>query len=103
MRIFHVIAKKDMQPALPHSSEWPKLLGYSFKDNFLYLAEGAGHGSAANDMPEAKAKRPEWLELFIALDAVWFLNLINNTTFVDEQDLIHTLTKLIGHPETLEF
>ncbi|MHC8394212.1 hypothetical protein ACYZT8_11210 [Pseudomonas sp. LB3P93] len=103
MRTFYVIAKKDMEPTLPHSSEWPKLIGYSYKDNYFYLAEGKGHGFAANDMPEAKAKRPEWLELFTVLDILWFIDLIDNTSFVDEHDFLIQLKKLIGDPEIIEF
>jgi hypothetical protein len=103
MRIFYVIAKKDMEPTLPHSSEWPKVIGYSYKDNYFYLAEGKGHGFAASDMPETKAKRPEWLEIFTTLGMLWFIDLIDNTNFVDEHDFINRITKLIAPPEIIEF
>jgi hypothetical protein len=103
MRTFHVIASKDMEPNLPHSSNWPKVIGYSFADNYLYLSEGKGHRFAANDMPESKAKRPEWLEIFTALDATWFLNMIDNTNFTSETDFREKLTAHIGNVDTIIF
>lgn len=94
-----MIARKDMEPNLPHSSNWPKVIGYSFKDNYFYLSEGKGHGFVANDMHESKAKRPEWLEIFTALDSTWFLNMIDNTNFTSEKDF---LDKLTAHTEKVD-
>ncbi|MGA3828081.1 hypothetical protein [Pseudomonas chlororaphis] len=103
MREFYIIAKKDMTPELQHSSEWPKLVGYSYQDNYFFLSEGKGYGLGANDMPESKAKRPEWLELFKALDIVWFFDFIDNNTFFDEDDFAKKLKKMIGDIETIRF
>jgi len=103
MRTFYVIARKDMEPNLPHSSNWPKIIGYSFVDNYFYLSEGKGHGFAANNMPESKAKKPERLEIFTALDSAWFLNLIDNTNFASEKEFLDKLTAHIGNVETITF
>lgn len=103
MRKFYIIAKNDMEPNFPHSSDWPKVIGYSFADKYFYLSEGKGHGFAANDMPESKAKRPEWFEIFSALDALWFLDLIENTGFTGEKEFLGRLTSIIGPVDTIDF
>lgn len=103
MRTFYVIANKDMEPNLLHSSNWPKVIGYSFADNYFYLSEGKGNGFAANDTPESKAKRPEWLEIFTDLDVTWFLNMIDNTSFTSETDFREKLTAHIGNVDTILF
>lgn len=101
MKTFCIIAKNDLEPNFPHSSSWPKVIGHSFADNYFYLSEGKGHGFAANDMPESKAKRPEWLEIFSALDALWFLNLIENTHFASEKEFLDKLTAILGSIDTI--
>jgi hypothetical protein len=103
MRKFYIIAKKDMEPNLPHSSSWPKIIGYSFVDKYFYLSEGKGHGFAANDMPESKAKRSEWLEIFSALDALWLLDLIDNTNFTNEQNFFDKIMATLGSMDTIDF
>lgn len=103
MRTFYIIAKKDMEPNFPNSSSWPKVIGYSFVDKYFYLSEGKGHGFAANDMPESKAKRPEWLEIFLALDALWFLDLIDNTNFTSEKDFFDKIMSILGSVDTINF
>ncbi|MFW9080185.1 hypothetical protein ACOI9X_13045 [Pseudomonas sp. P2757] len=103
MRAFYIIAKNDLEPDFPHSSSWPKVIGYSFTDKYFYLSEGKGHGFAANDMPESKAKRPECLETFSTLNALWFLDLINNTTFTTEEEFADRVTAIIGSVDKINF
>lgn len=103
MKTFYIIAKNDLEPNFPHSSSWPKVIGYSFIDKYFYLSEGKGHGFATNDMPEAKAKRPEWLEIFLALHALWFLDLIDNTHFTSEKEFLDKIMSILGNVETINF
>ncbi|BBN65863.1 MULTISPECIES: hypothetical protein [Pseudomonas] len=102
MRAFYVIAKKHLEPTLPHSSKWPKLIAYSYKYNLFYLAEGNGYGFAANDMPESEIKEPRWRDTLTTLDALWIIDFIDNNKFHDEEDFLEKLKTVIGTPEFIE-
>lgn len=103
MRIFYVIARRDMEPNFPHSSNWPKIIGYSFEDKYFHLSQGKGHGFAANVMPEWKARRPEWTEIFTTLDSTWFLDMIANNNFSSEKAFLEKLTAHIDNVDTIGF
>lgn len=98
-----MIARKDMKPNLLHSSNWPKIIGYSFEDNYFHLSQGKGHGFAANVMPEWKARSPEWTEIFTVLDSTWFLDMIANNNFSSEKAFLEKLTAHIDNLDTIRF
>ncbi|MCD5989316.1 hypothetical protein KDX30_15550 [Pseudomonas sp. CDFA 553] len=102
MRVFYVIAKKDLEPTLPQSSEWPKLIAYSYKHNLFLLVEGKGHGLASNDMPKSKIKESKWRDLLITLDALGVIDFIDNNESYDEKHFLEKLKTLIGSPEMIE-
>lgn len=59
VRNYYVIAEKDLVPELPHSSEWPKLIGYCYADDyFLFL----------------KARDMDWVDLLSQLTRPIMLN-----------------------------
>ena len=44
MDSFYTVAKVDLEPEYPHSTDWPKVIAYSYKKNSFLLTEGKGHG-----------------------------------------------------------
>jgi hypothetical protein len=43
MKEFYVVAQEDLVSDLPRSSEWPKIIGCSYKDKSFLVLEGKGH------------------------------------------------------------
>jgi len=81
MKDFHIVAKRDLEPNLPHSTDWPKIIAYSYeKKSFLFI-EGKGHGFNGIVFPDQTSREPRWEQLFLDQDALWFLNFIDNTTY----------------------
>ncbi|WP_192553244.1 hypothetical protein [Pseudomonas sp. IzPS59] len=78
MQNFYVIGKKDFEPEIPNSPEWPKIIGYCYETNSFLFIEGNGYGFNGIVLPEAIAREPRWDRLFEILDANWFLQLIDN-------------------------
>ncbi|WP_079204197.1 hypothetical protein [Pseudomonas sp. CC6-YY-74] len=103
MKDYYVIAQKDLSPNAAHSSEWPKIIGYSYKDKYFLFLEGKGHGLMGGELPESTAKQLKWRDIFIILNAEWFLDFLDKTHAKDETDFICELTKLIGAPDTITY
>ena len=77
MKEFYIVAQSDLAPNLPHSSEWPKIIGYSYKKKSFLFIEGKGHGLTGGELPESAAKQPKWRDIFIALNTEWFLSVLD--------------------------
>ncbi|WP_339523610.1 hypothetical protein [Pseudomonas sp. EL_65y_Pfl2_R96] len=84
MKDFYVIGKKDVEPEIPNSPDWPKIIGYCYENNSFIFIEGNGHGFNGIVLPELIAREPRWDRLFKILDADWFLNLIDSTPNLDK-------------------
>jgi hypothetical protein len=78
MKDFYVIEKKEFEPEIPNSPEWPKIIGYCVEDNSFLFIEGNGHGFNGIVLPEIIAREPRWDRLFTILDAHWILTSIDN-------------------------
>lgn len=102
MRRYYVIAQKSVVTKSSHSSEWPKIIAYSY-EGFFYLAEGRGYGFSANDMSRSKAKKNEWVHFFEALDATWFTEFIDKNEFADEDDFVIKVERMLGGVDIIEF
>ncbi|WP_095131302.1 hypothetical protein [Pseudomonas sp. Irchel s3h14] len=96
VRGYYVIAEKDLVPLQPHSSDWPKLIGYCYDDAYFLLFEGKGHGLGGTAIPVSEAKRPEWLAIFTALDVEWFLDFLETSRFTSEEAFVLTLSAKVG-------
>lgn len=81
MKDFHIVAKKDLEPDLPHSADWPKIIAYSYETKSFLFIEGKGHGFNGTVLPDQTAREPRWKQLFLDLNALWFLNFIDSTTY----------------------
>lgn len=103
MKDYYVIAQQDLSPGAAHSSEWPKIIGYSHKDKSFLFLEGKGHGLMGGELPESVAKQLKWRGIFIALNAEWFLVFLDQKTFTNEKDFLNELTKEIGDPDILTY
>ena len=101
MKEFYIVAQRDLAPNLPHSSEWPKIIAYSYKDKSFLFIEGKGHGLMGGELPESAAKQPKWRDIFITLDAEWFLVLLGKKKFSNENDFLDELTEKIGAADIL--
>ncbi|MBP5074224.1 hypothetical protein PUP68_02270 [Pseudomonas chlororaphis] len=86
MKDFYVVAKKDLEPNLPHSADWPKIIAYSYKTKSFLLIEGKGHGFNGTVLPDQIAREPRWNQLFLDLNALWFLSFIDSTTYSSTSD-----------------
>ena len=92
---YYIVAKKDLDPDHTHSSEWPKIIAYSLKSKKFLISEGKGYGCEGIAIPSLRALDKKWYEFFIALDAQWFLKVIeakNNLTESELAALIQTKT-----------
>ena len=96
VRSYYVIAEKDLVPRQPHSSDWPKLIGYCYDDAYFLFFEGKGHGLAGTAVPAREAKKSEWLAIFTALDVEWFLDFLETAQFTSEEAFVLTLSAKIG-------
>ncbi|MET0774759.1 MAG: hypothetical protein ABWZ65_04615 [Pseudomonas mandelii] len=103
VRNYYVIAEKDLVPEFPHSSEWPKLIGYCYADDYFLFFEGKGHGLGGSAVPVHKANNAEWLKLFSALNAEWFLELLKTSRFASEEAFTLALTAKIGSLEVCKY
>ncbi|MDC7826119.1 hypothetical protein PQS90_13255 [Pseudomonas sp. BLCC-B13] len=97
MKHYYVVAEKDPYPAEPHSSEWPKIVGYSFVHRSFLFMEGKGHGLMGAEVHQDSASLTKWRDLFVELGAEWFLDLLKLNTFLDEDEFLTKLKPLIGH------
>ena len=94
---YYLIARVDKSNlSQPHSSEWPKLIAYSFDKRKLLLEEGRGHGLMGGEISLDNFNTSEWKDMFIAADSEWFLDLLSDGTIAncpDEQSLKDVLDK----------
>lgn len=97
MKYYFLVAKKELYPVEPHSSEWPKLIAYSVVHRTFLFREGKGHGLMGAEVHQDSASLTKWRDLFVELGAEWFLDLLQLNTFLDEDEFLTKLTPLIGH------
>ncbi|MFG0382898.1 hypothetical protein ACF8C6_18300 [Pseudomonas sp. zbq_18] len=98
MKHYYVVAEKDPYPAESHSSEWPKVIGYSFVHRSFLFMEGKGHGLMGAEIRQDTTALARWRDIFVELNAEWFLDLLKLNTFSDESEFLTKLTPLISHP-----
>jgi hypothetical protein len=103
MRDYYVIARKDLLPGSAHSSDWPKIIGYSYQDRCFLLLEGKGHGLMGGELPEAIAKQHKWRDIFVVLDVEWFLDFLEKTPPANESVFVSEVSKKIGSLEILTY
>jgi len=103
MKDYYVIAQQDLSPGAAHSSEWPKIIGYLYKDKSFLFLEGKGHGLMGGELPESTAKQLKWRDIFITLNAEWFLVFLDQKKITNEKDFLDELTKEIGDPDILTY
>jgi hypothetical protein len=77
MKQYHLIAERNLAPRDVHGSEWPKVIAYSFTDRSFLFLEGKGHGFMGAEVQLNETSLDRWQDLFIDLDAQWFLDLLN--------------------------
>ncbi|POP73367.1 MULTISPECIES: hypothetical protein [Pseudomonas syringae group] len=92
MNNYYVIEKKELEPEILNSPEWPKIIGYCHENKSFIFIEGNGHGFNGTVVPETIANEPRWDRLFKILDANWFLKLITSTPRL-EKTLLETHIK----------
>ena len=64
MDSFYTVAQVDLEPEYPHSTDWPKVIAYSYKKNSFLLTEGKGHGFKGVGSHRVRGESPH-LESFI--------------------------------------
>ncbi|KAB0525670.1 MULTISPECIES: hypothetical protein [Pseudomonas] len=94
MKDFYVIAKKDLEPNLPHSTDWPKIIAYSYEDEKLLFLAGKGHGISGFELPASETGASDWTDLFLELNATWIPDLLKNSNFSCLDDFLKSLKKL---------
>ncbi|PYC29506.1 hypothetical protein DMO17_02095 [Aquipseudomonas alcaligenes] len=103
MKYYYIVAGKDLYPAEPHSSEWPKLIGYRFVHKTFLFMEGKGHGLMGAEIDQHSPSLSKWQDLFVTLDIEWFLDFLRLNTFSDESDFLSKLTAIRGQPEIISY
>lgn len=97
---YYIIANVDKSdPSQPHSSEWPKLIAYSFSQRKILLEEGKGHGLMGGAISLEKFNPADWKDIFISTNSTWFLDMLSNGTIsgcTDEESLKKILNNKCG-------
>jgi hypothetical protein len=71
--VYYVISEVDQRQSLePHSSEWPKLIAYSYETKKIYISEGEGHGFGGGLLSIDQVAAGKWSEFFNDVNAMWF-------------------------------
>lgn len=94
----YLVAEKASYPAESHSSEWPKVIGYSFVHRSFLFTEGKGHGLMGAEIHQDSTAPAQWQDIFVELSAEWFLDFLKLNTFGDESEFLAKLMALTGHP-----
>lgn len=55
------------------------------------------------ELPGSVAKQLKWRDIFIALNAEWFLVFLDQKKFTNEKDFLDELIKEIGPPDILTY
>jgi hypothetical protein len=103
MKNYYVIALQDLAPQEAHSAEWPKLIGYSFAHRKFLFMEGKGHGLMGAEVDQDNPSLSKWQDLFVTLDAEWFLDFLKLNSFRDENDFLNKLAAISGPPEIINY
>ena len=98
---FYIVAKLDLEPEYPHSSDWPKVIAYSYEKNSFLLAEGKGHGFKGVIVTELEARNPTWNHLFYELKAQWILDRLSSSPFINETDCTQSIISKHGSLEII--
>ncbi len=93
---FYVIAEKDLVPERPHSSDWPKLIGYCYAESYFLFFEGKGHGLGGCTVPACEVKEVNWLKIFAILDVEWFIDWLEASSFTSEDAFARELAARVG-------
>lgn len=96
VRSYYMIAEKDLVPHQPHSSEWPKSIGYCYSDDYFLLYEGKGHGLGGCAVAASEAREPKWRYMFTALEVEWFMDFLETSRFTSEEAFVLALEKKVG-------
>ncbi|AZD05692.1 hypothetical protein C4K26_0258 [Pseudomonas chlororaphis] len=91
MENFYVVAKKDLAPSLPHSSDWPKIIAYSYETKSFLFIEGKGYGFNGIVLPDVTAREAKWKQLFLDLNVLWFLDFVDSTPYSSVNDFENAL------------
>lgn len=76
---YYVIANTDKEvPPLPHSNDWPKLIGFCFENMNILLIVGRGHGLMGGNIELSKFNVLDWLDVFQDTNSNWFKDRIVN-------------------------
>ena len=102
MDSFYTVAKVDLEPEYPHSTDWPKVIAYSYKKNSFLLTEGKGYGFKGVAVTELEARDPTWNHLFSELNAHWFLDRLSSSPFINEDDCVQSITSKHGSLDILK-
>jgi hypothetical protein len=103
MKSYYVIALKDLAPQQAHSPDWPKLIGYSFAYRKFLFMEGKGHGLMGAEIDQDSPSLSKWQDVFVALDAEWFLDFLRLNAVSNENDFLNKLTTISGPPEIIRY
>ena len=94
----YLVAEKASYPAESHSSEWPKVIGYSFVHRSFLFTEGKAQGLMGAEIHQDSTALAKWQDIFVELSAEWFLEFLKLNTFGDESDFLEKLTVFTGRP-----
>ncbi|AZC34651.1 hypothetical protein [Pseudomonas chlororaphis] len=94
MKDYYILAKVDFPSDTPHSSDWPKIIAYSYEYKSLLFLAGKGHGVSGFELPASEAGDPDWTTLFLELNATWIPDFLKNSNFSCLDDFLKSLKKL---------
>ncbi len=95
--IYYIIAKVDKRnPKETHSSNWPKILAYSFDLKKILITEGYGHGLMGGTISLSNFNTLDWSDFFQETNSEWFSDYISDNTILnltEERSLVNLLKK----------
>ncbi|WP_155274284.1 hypothetical protein [Pseudomonas chlororaphis] len=97
MKDYYILAKVDFSSDTPHSSDWPKIIAYSYEYKSLLFLAGKGHGVSGFELPASEAGDPDWTTLFLELNATWIPDFLKNSNFLLPRRL-PKIAKKTKHP-----